>query len=124
MTWQGACQIYSSSDSPVGSALHHVAFFPNNFTAEVKMVFELVMGSFQGFVVAITYCFLNGEVQAELRWKWRRWHLQGFLGSDPKYQHPSGGSTRVTCSRQVSILTRVSPGACRSSSSQAEVSPV
>ncbi|XP_077628354.1 vasoactive intestinal polypeptide receptor 1-like [Crocuta crocuta] len=110
MTRQGARQIYSSSDSPVGSALHHVAFFPNNFTAEVKMVFELVMGSFQ--------------VQVELLWKWRCWHLQGFLGSDPKYQHPSGGSTRVTCSRQVSILTCVSPGACRSSSFQAEVSLV
>ncbi|XP_045292958.1 vasoactive intestinal polypeptide receptor 1 isoform X3 [Leopardus geoffroyi] len=106
--------------------VHYImfAFFPNNFTAEVKMVFELVMGSFQGFVVAILYCFLNGEVQAELRRKWRRWHLQGFLGSDPKYQHPSGGSNGATCSTQVSILTRVSPGARRSSSFQAEVSLV
>uniref|UniRef100_A0A8C9KET8 Vasoactive intestinal peptide receptor 1 n=1 Tax=Panthera tigris altaica TaxID=74533 RepID=A0A8C9KET8_PANTA len=106
--------------------VHYImfAFFPSNFTAEVKMVFELVMGSFQGFVVAILYCFLNGEVQAELRRKWRRWHLQGFLGSDAKYQHPSGGSNGATCSTQVSILTRVSPGARRSSSFQAEVSLV
>ncbi|XP_029796280.1 vasoactive intestinal polypeptide receptor 1 isoform X5 [Suricata suricatta] len=106
--------------------VHYImfAFFPKNFTAVVKMVFELVVGSFQGFVVAILYCFLNGEVQAELRRKWRRWHLQGFLGSDPKYQHPSGGSNGATCSTQVSILTRVSPGARRSSSFQAEVSLV
>nr|XP_044610541.1 vasoactive intestinal polypeptide receptor 1 isoform X4 [Equus asinus] len=106
--------------------VHYImfAFFPDNFKAEVKMVFELVVGSFQGFVVAILYCFLNGEVQAELRRKWRRWHLQGVLGSDPKYRHPSAGSNGATCSTQVSMLTRVSPGARRSSSFQAEVSLV
>uniref|UniRef100_A0A8C9CC60 Vasoactive intestinal peptide receptor 1 n=1 Tax=Phocoena sinus TaxID=42100 RepID=A0A8C9CC60_PHOSS len=106
--------------------VHYImfAFFPDNFKAEVKMVFELVVGSFQGFVVAILYCFLNGEVQAELRRKWRRWHLQGVLGWKPKYQHPSAGSSGATCSTQVSMLTRVSPGARRSSSFQAEVSLV
>ncbi|XP_041590412.1 vasoactive intestinal polypeptide receptor 1 isoform X3 [Vulpes lagopus] len=106
--------------------VHYImfAFFPSNFKAEVKMVFELIVGSFQGFVVAILYCFLNGEVQAELRRKWRRWHLQGILGSNAKYQHPSGGSNGATCSTQVSMLTRVSPGARRSSSFQAEVSLV
>ncbi|XP_067610054.1 vasoactive intestinal polypeptide receptor 1 isoform X1 [Pseudorca crassidens] len=106
--------------------VHYImfAFFPDNFKAEVKMVFELVVGSFQGFVVAVLYCFLNGEVQAELRRKWRRWHLQGVLGWKPKYQHPSAGSSGATCSTQVSMLTRVSPGARRSSSFQAEVSLV
>ncbi|XP_047626807.1 vasoactive intestinal polypeptide receptor 1 isoform X5 [Phacochoerus africanus] len=106
--------------------VHYImfAFFPDNFKAEVKMVFELIVGSFQGFVVAILYCFLNGEVQAELRRKWRRWHQQGVLGWDSKYQHPSGGSNGATCSTQVSMLTRVSPSARRSSSFQAEVSLV
>lgn len=64
------------------------------------------------------------QVQAELRRKWRRWHLKGILGSSLKYQHPSGGSNGATCSTQVSMLTRVSPGARRSSSFQAEVSLV
>ncbi|XP_034380871.2 vasoactive intestinal polypeptide receptor 1 [Arvicanthis niloticus] len=106
--------------------VHYVmfAFFPDNFKAQVKMVFELVVGSFQGFVVAILYCFLNGEVQAELRRKWRRWHLQGVLGWSSKSQHPWGGSNGATCSTQVSMLTRVSPSARRSSSFQAEVSLV
>ncbi|XP_069331674.1 vasoactive intestinal polypeptide receptor 1 isoform X2 [Eulemur rufifrons] len=106
--------------------VHYImfAFFPDNFKTEAKMVFELIVGSFQGFVVAILYCFLNGEVQAELRRKWRRWHLQGVLGWSPKYQHPLGGSNGATCSTQVSMLTRVSPGARRSSSFQAEVSLV
>ncbi|XP_054585520.1 vasoactive intestinal polypeptide receptor 1 [Eptesicus fuscus] len=100
------------------------AFFPENFEPEVKLAFELVVGSFQGFVVAVLYCFLNGEVQAELRRKWRRWNLQGILGLGPKYQHPPGGSNGATCSTQVSLLTRVSPGARRSSSFQAEDSLV
>ncbi|XP_007517466.2 vasoactive intestinal polypeptide receptor 1 isoform X2 [Erinaceus europaeus] len=106
--------------------VHYImfAFFPDNFKAEIKMVFELVVGSFQGFVVAILYCFLNGEVQAELRRKWRRWRTQGMLGVGPKYHHPSGGSNGATCSTQVSMLTRISPGARRSSSFQAEVSLV
>ncbi|XP_051871532.1 vasoactive intestinal polypeptide receptor-like isoform X2 [Pristis pectinata] len=36
-------------------------FFPDNFNPNVKMVFDLVIGSFQGFIVAVLYCFLNGE---------------------------------------------------------------
>ncbi|XP_024421645.2 vasoactive intestinal polypeptide receptor 1 isoform X6 [Desmodus rotundus] len=100
------------------------AFFPDNFKSEVKFVLELVVGSFQGFVVAVLYCFLNGEVQAELRRKWRRWNLQGVLGCGPKYQYPPGGSSGATCSTQVSLLTRVSPSARRFSSFQAEDSLV
>nr|KAF6476848.1 vasoactive intestinal peptide receptor 1 [Rousettus aegyptiacus] len=100
------------------------AFFPDNFNAEVKMIFELVVGSFQGSVVAILYCFLNGEVQAELRRKLWRWNPQSFLGRGSKYHHPAGGSNGATCSTQVSLLTRVSPSTRRSSSFQAEDSLV
>ncbi|XP_078083676.1 vasoactive intestinal polypeptide receptor-like isoform X2 [Mustelus asterias] len=52
------------------------AFFPDNFEVKVKLVFDLVLGSFQGFIVAVLYCFLNGEVQSELKRKWRRWHVE------------------------------------------------
>lgn len=64
------------------------------------------------------------QVQAELRRKWRRWNLKGILGRGPRYQYPSGGSLGATCSTQVSMLTRVSPSARRSSSFQAEDSLV
>ncbi|XP_061694897.1 growth hormone releasing hormone receptor a isoform X3 [Syngnathoides biaculeatus] len=52
------------------------AFLPENTGVAARLYIELGLGSFQGFVVALLYCFMNGEVQAELRrrlWKCRNW---------------------------------------------------
>ncbi|MGH0162418.1 UNVERIFIED_CONTAM: hypothetical protein FKN15_063149 [Acipenser sinensis] len=38
------------------------AFSPENVSKKERLVFELGLGSFQGFVVAVLYCFLNGEL--------------------------------------------------------------
>uniref|UniRef100_K7GGP8 Vasoactive intestinal peptide receptor 1 n=1 Tax=Pelodiscus sinensis TaxID=13735 RepID=K7GGP8_PELSI len=106
--------------------VHYImfAFFPDNFKMEIKLVFELVLGSFQGFGVSVLYCFLNGEVQAELKRKWRRWHMERFLGSDMKYHHPSVGSNGTNFSTQISMLTKSSPKTQRGSSFQADFSLV
>uniref|UniRef100_A0A7N8XBF9 Vasoactive intestinal peptide receptor 1b n=1 Tax=Mastacembelus armatus TaxID=205130 RepID=A0A7N8XBF9_9TELE len=92
------------------------AFIPGQVMTELRLIFDLILGSFQGFVVAVLYCFLNGEVQGEIKRKWRRWHLQRYMGSDTKYQHPSIGSSN-NFSTQITMLTRCSPKARRGSSS-------
>ncbi|XP_041660105.1 vasoactive intestinal polypeptide receptor 1-like [Cheilinus undulatus] len=55
------------------------AFLPENTGVAARLYIELGLGSFQGFVVALLYCFMNGEVQTELRrWLWKC-HNQNHL---------------------------------------------
>ncbi|XP_056452051.1 vasoactive intestinal polypeptide receptor-like isoform X1 [Gadus chalcogrammus] len=99
------------------------AYIPEHIQLHVRMVFDLVLGSFQGFIVAVLYCFLNGEVQSEVRRKWRRWMLQRFLSTaDTKYQPPSMGSNGNNFSTQITMLTKCSPTTRRSSSCQDHLS--
>ncbi|XP_027625852.1 vasoactive intestinal polypeptide receptor 2 [Tupaia chinensis] len=52
--------------------VHYVVFavFPTHTSSEYQLLFELCAGSFQGLVVVVLYCFLNSEVQSELKRKW------------------------------------------------------
>ncbi|XP_066508439.1 vasoactive intestinal polypeptide receptor-like [Hoplias malabaricus] len=84
-------------------------FMPTHVQSYVRLVFDLILGSFQGFCVAVLYCFLNGEVQSEIKRKWRRWHMQRFLGSDTKYQQPCLASNGNHSSTQISMLIKSSP---------------
>ncbi|KAM4688239.1 vasoactive intestinal polypeptide receptor 2 [Discoglossus pictus] len=53
--------------------IHYMVFtvFPMPIFSDYKIWFELCIGSFQGLVVVILYCFLNTEVQGEIKRKWR-----------------------------------------------------
>ncbi|XP_061333486.1 vasoactive intestinal polypeptide receptor 1-like [Pezoporus flaviventris] len=55
--------------------VHYVVFalFPEHIAVDARLCFELVLGSYQGFLVALLYCFLNGEVQAEIKRNWGKW---------------------------------------------------
>uniref|UniRef100_A0A3Q0RK19 Vasoactive intestinal peptide receptor 1a n=1 Tax=Amphilophus citrinellus TaxID=61819 RepID=A0A3Q0RK19_AMPCI len=100
------------------------AFIPERIHPQVRMVVDLILGSFQGFVVTVLYCFLNGEVQSEIKRKWRRWMLQRFLGADTKYQQPSMGSNGNNFSTQITMMTKCSPTTRRTSACQERLSSI
>ncbi|XP_075686583.1 glucagon receptor-like isoform X2 [Rhinoderma darwinii] len=43
----------------------------------VKVFFNLFFSSFQGFLVAVLYCFANKEVKYEIQKKWQLWKMDG-----------------------------------------------
>ncbi|XP_055057357.1 growth hormone releasing hormone receptor a [Misgurnus anguillicaudatus] len=62
------------------------AFLPENTGEVVRFFIELGLGSFQGFVVALLYCFLNAEVQAELKRRLSKWQTQTYLSPSKKHR--------------------------------------
>nr|XP_023420029.1 growth hormone-releasing hormone receptor [Cavia porcellus] len=83
--------------------IHYIVFnfLPDDAGLGIRLPLELGLGSFQGFIVAILYCFLNQEVRTEIS---RKWH-----GHDPellparqtctKWTVPSHGGAKVLTSR-------------------------
>ncbi|CAG5128593.1 unnamed protein product, partial [Candidula unifasciata] len=61
----------------------------------VQLYFEMFFNSFQGFFVALLFCFLNGEVQSEIRKKWHRFRLN-HLHQFPQSRKNSQSLTLVT----------------------------
>ncbi|XP_040269013.1 LOW QUALITY PROTEIN: secretin receptor [Bufo bufo] len=109
----------STLSSSRSSGVHYIifAFFPEDVssgTVEIRLSFELALGSFQGFVVAVLYCFLNGEVQFEVRRKWGRYHLRKYFWlRQNKHSMVSNGGSVLT---QVVQVSRSSQREARNSS--------
>ncbi|CAC5389832.1 PTHR1 [Mytilus coruscus] len=66
--------------------VHYIVFIglPDNVSKEaelVKLYFEMFFNSIQGFVVALLFCFLNGDVQTEIAKTWKRFRLSHGGGS-------------------------------------------
>ncbi|XP_054646741.1 growth hormone releasing hormone receptor, like isoform X5 [Dunckerocampus dactyliophorus] len=53
-------------------------FLPDYFNINLRLCIELCIGSFQGLLVAILYCFLNQEVQKEVHMQWLRWQERSY----------------------------------------------
>ncbi|XP_067086766.1 growth hormone releasing hormone receptor, like [Osmerus mordax] len=53
-------------------------FLPDYFNVNLRLCIELCIGSFQGLIVAILYCFLNQEVQKEVQMHWLRWQENSY----------------------------------------------
>ncbi|KAL1769379.1 gastric inhibitory polypeptide receptor [Sigmodon hispidus] len=70
--------------------VHEVVFAPvTEEQAEgalrfTKLAFEVFLSSFQGFLVSMLYCFINKEVQSEIRRSWRHRRLRLSL----RDEHP------------------------------------
>ncbi|XP_003788603.1 growth hormone-releasing hormone receptor [Otolemur garnettii] len=75
--------------------IHYIIFnfLPDNAGLGIRLPLELGLGSFQGFIVAVLYCFLNQEVRTEIS---RKWH-----GHDPELlpaRRTQAKWTRPSCS--------------------------
>nr|8ITL_R Chain R, Gastric inhibitory polypeptide receptor [Homo sapiens] len=49
-----------------------------------KLGFEIFLSSFQGFLVSVLYCFINKEVQSEIRRGWHHCRLRRSLGEEQR----------------------------------------
>ncbi|XP_022307206.2 secretin receptor-like isoform X2 [Crassostrea virginica] len=95
--------------------VHYVVFIglPDSVSDEaelVKLYFEMFFNSFQGFIVAMIFCFFNGEVQAEIKKKWRRFLISRGRGISRK-------STRDT---MTSFISRTRGGSLGSTTNSQE----
>ncbi|XP_074872502.1 gastric inhibitory polypeptide receptor [Carettochelys insculpta] len=76
----------------------------------IKLFFELFLSSFQGLLVSILYCFVNKEVQSEIRRKWQRCQL----GATTLGKHGQSCGCGPSCRCQHSKPPRLGSPQCSS----------
>eukprot|EP00058_Branchiostoma_floridae_P003990 XP_002589478.1 hypothetical protein BRAFLDRAFT_88337 [Branchiostoma floridae] len=87
---------------------------------DARFSFDLFFNSFQGFFVAVLFCFLNGEVKAEFQKRWDRWQMSRDL-SHQSVRCSRLSSYQIRSTRSNSLaLTQIS---CASPSSGPVLTP-
>ncbi|XP_059498196.1 vasoactive intestinal polypeptide receptor 1-like isoform X2 [Stegostoma tigrinum] len=97
--------------------VHYIvcACLPDNVAEDLRILIELGIGSFQGFIVALLYCFLNGEVLAELRKCLRgRWPKRDLPFKTRHKGNLSTESSGTADTTQISLMDKLSPKRRRS----------
>ncbi|XP_076813072.1 parathyroid hormone 2 receptor-like isoform X2 [Clavelina lepadiformis] len=77
---------------------------------DIRMYFDLFFNSFQGFFVAIIYCFCNGEVQAEFRKAWDRFNLSVEIQKGRRERSRSSVTMLTSFNSSASQQARLSIG--------------
>ncbi|XP_004644460.1 gastric inhibitory polypeptide receptor isoform X2 [Octodon degus] len=77
-----------------------------------KLAFEIFLSSFQGFLVSVLYCFINKEVQTEIRRGWHHCRLRRSLRDVPSQrpEHVSRGSGPVEVPIRRAFSSKSLPG--------------
>ncbi|XP_029444376.1 vasoactive intestinal polypeptide receptor 2 [Rhinatrema bivittatum] len=82
--------------------IHYIVFtvFPISTSPKYQLIFELCLGSFQGLIVAVLYCFLNSEVQGELKKMWHNMQLNQKKDHDYRLHSISVSRNGSECTSQ------------------------
>ncbi|XP_033762369.1 secretin receptor-like isoform X2 [Pecten maximus] len=80
----------------------------------VKLYFEMFFNSFQGLFVTLLFCFFNGEVQSEIRKKWRRYRLSR-TGGDSVNRKSNTVTSFVSRTRRESAISNSNSGESKDS---------
>ncbi|XP_062900630.1 secretin receptor-like isoform X2 [Mobula hypostoma] len=89
--------------------VHYIlcAFLPDHVAEDLRFHIELGLGSFQGFVVALLYCFLNTEVLTELKRYRQSFQLEWFTNLTRRRSRSTSAEISNTYSTQLALLEKL-----------------